>query len=154
VQPSAASSRTSVRTSRVPCGSRPLVGSSSTNSSRGRSSAAARPEPLLHAERVGAEALAAAAPSPTRSRAASMRAGSCAVDGEVGGVEADEVGAPDRYGWNAGPSTSAPTRGRTRRWPAGSARRAARPGRSSASRGRAACGSWSSCRCRSARGSP
>ena len=41
VMPSAAICWISARTSRVPCGSSPLVGSSSTSSSRGRSRLAA-----------------------------------------------------------------------------------------------------------------
>ena len=43
------------RTSRVPAGSRPFVGSSRTTSRRGSSSAAGEAEPLLHPERVAAE---------------------------------------------------------------------------------------------------
>ena len=46
-------SSSSSRISWMPCGSRPLVGSSSTSSRGRRSSAAARPEPLAHAQRVG-----------------------------------------------------------------------------------------------------
>ena len=50
--PSAANARRKSRSQRIPSGSRPFAGSSSTSSSGSPRSAAARPEPLAHAERV------------------------------------------------------------------------------------------------------
>ena len=47
-----------LRTSRVPCGSRPFVGSSRTSRSRGPEQGGGDGQPLPHAERVGAVALA------------------------------------------------------------------------------------------------
>ena len=60
------SSCSSSRISRMPCGSRPLVGSSSTSSSGWRSSAAGQPEPLPHARASRPTPVAdPTAPSPT-----------------------------------------------------------------------------------------
>ena len=56
VRPSAAAPRRKSRSQRMPCGSRPLAGSSSTRTSGSPSSVAARPEPLAHAGRVAAGA--------------------------------------------------------------------------------------------------
>ena len=78
-------------------------------------------EPLPHAERVVAVALARprrrARPAPARRRSGAAR---CA--GRRCGRPASSrrrLSRPDRYGWNAGPSTSAPTRGSTSRRRAG-----------------------------------
>ena len=60
VSPCSASAPTSRRMSRMPPGSRPFVGSSSSSSRGRRSSAAGQPEPLAHALGVAADLVVAA----------------------------------------------------------------------------------------------
>ena len=60
VMPSSASRRTSARMSRMPAGSSPVAGSSSSSSRGSRSSARGDAEPLAHAVRVAADAVACA----------------------------------------------------------------------------------------------
>ena len=114
VVPSAASDRTRCRTSRVPCGSSPLVGSSRMSRSRGCSSAAASPSRCFMPSEYWRYFFLAAAVRPTRCRASSMRRSR--VRGSAVASHASRrrrLSRPDRYGWNAGPSISAPTRGST-----------------------------------------
>ena len=92
VVPSSANERMSARTSRVPCGSSPFVGSSSTSSSRGMSSAFASPSRCFMPSEYACAFLRAACESPTRSSASATRA--VAVRARrvpVGGVEAAQV---------------------------------------------------------------
>ena len=97
--PSVAISRTSARTSLVPCGSRPLVGSSRMISSRGCEQARRDGQPLLHAERVGAVALLRRGqqPDPVQ-RGVDPGAGGARVGGRVGGVERARFARPERNG--------------------------------------------------------
>ena len=73
VVPSAAKERISERTSRVPCGSRPFVGSSSTSSSRRISSAFAMPRRCFMPSEYACTRLRAACERPTRSSASATR---------------------------------------------------------------------------------
>ena len=153
--PSAAICRTSARTSRVPCGSRPLVGSSRMIRSRGASSAGRDRQALLHAEGVvavplprgggQADALQGLADPRLRRRGGRGPVGRV-VAGQV--VPAGQVRVERRaLDQRADPGQHA----RPRR-PA-SGRRAARRTRWSGRPGRAACGSSWSCPSRSGRGS-
>ena len=72
VRPSSASRRTSSRMSRMPAGSRPVVGSSSTSSFGLRISAAGDTQPLLHAVRVAADAILGAIGQVDRSSDSSI----------------------------------------------------------------------------------
>ena len=145
------------RTSRVPCGSSPFVGSSRIRQVAGRPGARRRfADPLPHAQRVCAVALASgrrAQPHPVE-RGVDPLSGGAGVGGTLS-AESNRARfcLPDRYGWNAGPSTSAAHPGQDRpphrrAW----ARRAARSPRRSGGRGRAACGSSWSCPTRWGRG--
>ena len=99
VVPSSASEAIRCRTSRVPCGSRPLVGSSSTSRSRGASSARRwRAAAACRGSRRGS-AWSPRRSSPTRSSAASIRAPRGARVGvAVGGVEPAQVGPAGQVG--------------------------------------------------------
>ena len=120
VAPSAASSPTSERTSRVPCGSSPLVGSSRMSRSRG-AAGRRRAQALAHAERVVAVPLAGGRgePDPVQRRGDPPARGAGSTVRSAASSRR-RLSRPDRYGWKAGPSTSAPTRGSTRARPAGS----------------------------------
>ena len=126
VVPAAFMASSSSRTSWMPCGSRPFVGSSST-SSRGRSQQRGRqPEPLAHAERVRAHR-----PSPDAAEADLSSASSTRrrlvrpADHRVRPRRAAR-GSPGRTGARTppAPSTSAPT---SRQHPAQLAAAPARP---------------------------
>ena len=96
VVPSPASDPTSWRTSRVPCGSSPLVGSSSTSRSLGVSRARGDGESLPHPERVGPVALAGRGQQADAvERGVDPAYGGRGVGGAVGGVEPEQV-APAR----------------------------------------------------------
>ena len=83
-----------VRTSRVPCGSRPLVGSSSTSSSRGRSSAAASPSRCFMPSEYCRYGLRGRGAEPDAlERLVGALPGGARVGGRVAGVEPREVGA-------------------------------------------------------------
>jgi len=114
VVPSEARSRISDRTSRVPCGSSPLVGSSRMSRSRGRNWVAARPSRCFIPSEYRRNFFFAAAARPTRSRASSIRV--ALVARAVLASKASNrrrLSRPERYGWKAGPSTSVPTLGNT-----------------------------------------
>ena len=107
------------RTSRVPCGSRPLVGSSRTSSSRGCSSAAAmrRAAAACRASRRGSACRRRPAGRPGPARRRSARRAVRRVGGAVGGVEPG-AGCPGRTGTGGTPAP------RPARRPAAAPRRA------------------------------
>ena len=99
----------------MPCGSRPLVGSSSTSSRGWRSSARARPSRCRMPERVGPHRppVHAAEPDPLQ-RLVDPARRACAA-GPTGPIASNSarLARPDRWAYAAGPSTSAPTCGST-----------------------------------------
>ena len=107
VRPSAANSRISVRTSRMPGGSRPFAGSSRIEQLRVLQQRGRDAEPLLHAERVRREprvgARRRARPGRASRRRASGRCRACRPS-------SSRLRRPVKFGKNDGCSTSAPTR--------------------------------------------
>ena len=96
VVPARFSPSSSSRMSRMPCGSSPLVGSSSTSSGGRRISAAAEPEPLPHAERVGLHRALVAGVEPDLLEHLGdpgTPTGAPVATAPAGGVEEGEVGA-------------------------------------------------------------
>ena len=116
VVPARLSSSSSSRISWMPCGSRPLVGSSST-SSRGRA-AGRRPGRAAAACRASTRGPGARPRRPARPARAPRRPGRGGCARSPSGAIASNsarLRRPDRWGYAAGPSTSAPTCGSTRR---------------------------------------
>ena len=111
VVPRACSTSSSSRTSRMPCGSRPFVGSSRTSSSGWRSSAPARPSRWRIPSEYALTGRLPTPPRPTCSSASSTlrrRAAAPPAPGPLASSSRRLV-RPLRCPYAAGPSTSAPT---------------------------------------------
>ena len=113
VVPSAAKCRSSARISPMPRGSRPLVGSSRSNSSGLRRSAAAMPRRWRIPSEYARTGRPSIPPRPTRTSASSTRSARSRRPLLPAASSSRRFARPDRCGHAAGPSTSAPTRGST-----------------------------------------
>ena len=121
--PAALSASSSSRISRMPCGSRPLVGSSRTSSVGPPQQRGGQAESLPHAERVGPHRPAVDAAEPDLVEHVVDAAGPVrrAPPGPMASKSA-RFARPDRWAYAAGPSTSAPTWGSTGRAAAAASR--------------------------------
>ena len=110
--PASFSSISSLRTSRMPCGSRPFVGSSSTSSSGLRRSAPASPSRCFMPSEYAFTGRSSTFSIPTRSSASAIRAPrgrACSPPGPAAS-RSMRLRRPERLGQNAGDSMIAPTR--------------------------------------------